>query len=158
MFDSSTISDARPILWLKRAFAIVILAFLAIGMISAHRAYFQVRSLELNAPRQLTEGSVVHSSVVSSGRTTVDIVVELIQGTHSERLLNLQLRGNELGFFDPRTRHGSDSIALTPEILSRFQPGTARLRSVATGRHQWFRLPPPTVRELEVVIQPQSGR
>ena len=155
MFDSLTIRDARPILWLKRAFLVVIVALLAIGMVSSHRAYFQVRNLELNAPQVLTSGSVVQTSVVSSGRTTVDVVVELIQGTHSERLMNLHLRGNELGFFDPRTRHGSDSVMLTPEILSTFQPGTARLRSVATGRHQWFRLPPPTVREMSVEIQKQ---
>ena len=157
MFDTLTIRDARPILWLKRAFAVIIFAFLAIGMVSAHRAYFQVRDLELNAPHQLTGGSVVQTSVVSSGRTAVDVVVELIQGTHSERLLKLHLNGNELGFFDPRKQHGSNSMMITPEILSKFQPGAARLRSVAIGRHQWFRLPPPTVRELEVVIQKQSG-
>src|SRR6202008_3024991 len=155
MFDTLTIRDARPIFWLKRAFVAVIVALLVIGMISSHRAYFQVRSLELDAPALLTEGSVVQTSVVSSGRTTVDVVVELIQGTHSERILNLRLHGNELGFFDPRTRHGSESVKLTPEKLSTFQPGTAVLRSVATGRHQWFRLPPPTVRELPVVIQKQ---
>jgi hypothetical protein len=126
-------------------------------MVSAHRAYFQVRSLDLNAPQLLTAGSVVQSSVISSGRTACDVVVDLIQGTHSERLLKLHLSGNELGFFDPRTQHGSDSVKLTPEILSKFQPGSARLRSVAIGRHQWFRLPPPTVRELDVVIQIQSG-
>ena len=157
MFDTLTIRDARPILWLKRVFAVIIIAFLAIGIVSAHRAYFQVRSLELNAPLQLTDGSVVETSVVSSGRTAVDVVVDLIQGTHSERVLKLHLSGNELGFFDPRKRHGSDSVILTPEILSKFQPGAARLRSVATGRHQWFRLPPPTVREFDVVIQKQSG-
>jgi len=128
MFDTLTIRDARPILWLKRVFAVIIIAFLAIGIVSAHRAYFQVRSLELNAPQQLTDGSVVETSVVSSGRTAVDVVVDLIQGTHSERVLKLHLSGNELGFFDPRKRHGSDSVILTPEILSKFQPGAARLR------------------------------
>jgi len=157
MFDTLTIKDARPILWLKRAFVVVIVVFLAIGMVSAHRAYFQVRDLELNAPHLLTDGSVVQTSVVSSGRTAVDVVVELVQGTHSEPVLKLHLSGNELGFFDPRKRHGSNSVTLTPEILSKFQPGAARLRSVATGRHQWFRLPPPTVREFDVVIQKQSG-
>ena len=126
-------------------------------MVSAHRAYFQVRNLDLNAPHLLTVGSVVQTSVVSSGRTAVDVVVELTQGTHSERLLNLHVHGNELGFFDPRKQHGSDSVILTREILSKFQPGAARLRSVATGRHQWFRLPPPTVREFDVVIQKHSG-
>jgi len=157
MFDSLTIKDAWPISWLKRLFVAIIAALLAIGMVSAHRAYFQIRNLELNAPDLLTEGSVVQTSVVSSGRTACDVVVELIQGAHSERLLKLHLNGNELGFFDPRAQEDSSRVTLTRDILSSFQPGTARLRAVAIGRHQWFRLPPPTIRELDVVILKQSG-
>jgi len=153
MFESLTIHEARPIVWLKRVFVFVIVALLAIGGVSSYRAYVQVRSLELSAPRVLSAGSVVTTEVVSSGRTTVDVQVDLIQGAHSEHLFNVHLRGNELGFFDPRTKHASDSITLTSETLSKFQPGAALLRSVATGRHQWMRLPPPTVRELEVEIQ-----
>ncbi|HEU0251475.1 MAG TPA: hypothetical protein VFR12_00500 [Pyrinomonadaceae bacterium] len=34
-----------------------------------------------------------------------------------------------------------------------FDTLTTRLRAVATGRHQWFRLPPPTVREIEVEVK-----
>jgi hypothetical protein len=147
------VHDARPILWLKRLFVFVIVALLVIGAVSSHRAYFQVRSLELNAPHTLAAGSVVNTSVVGSGRTQVDVEVDLIQGTHSERLQHLHLTGNNLAFFDPRTQHGSDSVTLTSEILSRFQPGPARLRAVATGREQWTRLPPPTVREVEVEIK-----
>jgi len=153
MFDELTVHDARPILWLKRLFVFVIVALLVIGAVSSHRAYFQVRSLELNAPHTLAAGSVVNTSVVGSGRTQVDVEVDLIQGTHSERLQHLHLTGNNLAFFDPRTQHGSDSVTLTSEILSRFQPGPARLRAVATGREQWTRLPPPTVREVEVEIK-----
>ena len=153
MFDELTIHDARPILWLKRVFVFVIVALLVIGAVSSHRAYFQVRSLELNATHTLSAGSVVNTSVVGSGRTQVDVEVDLIQGAHSERLQHLHLTGNNLAFFDPRTQHGSDSVTLTSEILSRFQPGLARLRAVATGREQWTRLPPPTVRELEVEIK-----
>ena len=157
MFDSPTTIDAWPILWLKRLFVAIIVALLAIGMVSAHRAYFQIRSLELNAPDLLIEGSVVQTSVVSSGRTACDVDVELIQGAHSERLLKLHLTGNNFGFFDPRAQEDSSRVTLNREILSSFQPGTARLRAVATGRHQWFRLPPPTIRELEVVIVKPSG-
>ena len=120
---------------------------------SAHRAYIQVRSLEFNAPKSLSSGTVVETLLVSSGRTTVDVEVELIQGAHSERLFAMQLRGNQWGFWDPRARHGSQGVTLTPETLSKFRPGAARLRSVATGRPQWMRLPPPTVRELEVEVQ-----
>jgi len=153
MFDSLTIQDAKPIMWLKRVFAFVIVALLAIGMVSSYRAYFQVRDLELSASAVLSAGSIVQTSVVSSGRTTVDVEVQLVQGAYSERLLDLQVRGNELGFLDPRTRQGSESSTLTQQTLSHFQPGRARLRAVATGRHQWFRLPPPTVRELDVEIR-----
>lgn len=153
VFDQLTIRDARPILWLKRLFVFVIVLLLVIGAVSSHRAYFQVRSLGLNAPHTLSEGSVVNTSVVGSGRTQVDVEVDLIQGTHSERLLHLHLTGNNLAFFDPRTQHGSDSMSLASETLSKFQPGPALLRAVATGREQWTRLPPPTVREMAVEIK-----
>ena len=153
MFDELTIRDARPILWLKRLFVFVIVLLLVIGAVSSHRAYFQVRSLELSAPHTLSAGSVVNTSVVGSGRTQVDVEVDLIQGTHSKRVSRLHLTGNNLAFFDPRTQHGSNSVALTAEMLSRFQPGPARLRAIATGREQWTRLPPPTVRELDVEIK-----
>lgn len=153
MFDELTIHDARPIRWLKRLFVVVIVLLLVTGAVSSHRAYFQVRSLDLTAPHTLSAGSVVNTSVVGSGRTPVDVEVDLIQGPHSERILRLHLTGNNLAFFDPRTQHGSGSVALTSEILSSFQPGPAHLRAVATGREQWTRLPPPTVRELDVEIK-----
>lgn len=153
MFDSLTIRDANPIIWLKRVFVALIAVYIGVGLVSAHRAYIQVRSLEFNAPKSLTAGAVVETLLVSSGRATVDVEVDLIQGAHSERLFVMQLRGNQWGFWDPRARHGSKGVTLTPEMLSKFQPGAARLRSVATGRPQWTRLPPPTVRELDVEIK-----
>ena len=152
MFESLTIPEAQPIVWLKRLFTLVIVVLLAIGMVSSYRAYVQVRSLELTAPGLLVEGSVIKTSVVTSGRTMADVEVDLIQGGHSARLLRLHVPGNELGFFDPRTQHASETVSLTRETLLQFQSGSARLRSVATGRPQWMRLPPPTVRELDVEI------
>lgn len=153
MFDSLTIKDARPIAWLKRAIVIVITALLIIGTLSTHRAYFQVRSLNVKAPQLLTEGSAIEVAVVCSGRNKVDVETELIQGKHSEALFNFRVPGNNLAFFDPRAQHASETAVLTKETLMRFQPGTIRLRVVATGRPQWGRLPPPTVRELDLTIQ-----
>ena len=153
MFDELAIQDARPILWLKRLFVFVIVSLLVIGAVSSHRAYFQVRSLDLNAPGVLSIGSVVNTSVTGSGRNQVDVDVDLIQGAHSERLLHLHLSGNYLAFFDPRPRYGSETVVLTSETLSKFQPGVARLRAVGTGRPQWGRLPPPTVCEMDVEIK-----
>jgi hypothetical protein len=117
-------------------FRVVVFALLAIGMVSSYRAYFQVWSLELSAPRVLSAGTVVKSEVVTSGRTAADVEVDLIQDTHSERLLKLHLGGNEFGFFDPRSKHASDSITLTSEMLSKFQPaprGFAPLPPVVTS-------------------------
>jgi len=155
VFDSLTIRDAVGITFLKRGILALMSVFLVIGAISSYRAYVQVYSLDITASdRLLRSGSTIKYAVVISGRTQVDVQVELIQGGHVEEISNLFLRGNELAFFDPRSQHASQTVVLTKELLNRFQPGVARLRATATGREQWTRLPPPTVRELDVEIQP----
>lgn len=152
MFESLSIPEARPIVWLKRSFIVVIVALLTIGATSSYRAYVQVQSLELSAPSLMSVGSEVKASVVSSGRTFVDVQVELIQGSHSEVLFVMRVPGNELGFFDPRSQRAARTEVVSADVLSGFQRGHARIRAVATGRPQWMRLPPPTVREVEVQI------
>ena len=153
MFDTLTIRDARPIAWMKRGIVAVFSALLVIGGLSAHRAYFQVRSLEVRAPQLLIDGSVVEVAVVGSGRNRVGVQADLIQRLHSKALLNFRVPGNNLAFFDPRAQHATQTVVLNTETLSRFQPGAAVLRVVATGRPQWGRTPPPTIRELPVTIQ-----
>ena len=153
MFDTLTIKDSRPMVWLKRWMVAMIVALLVIGAISAHRAYFQVRSLEVKAPSQLSDGSLIQVEAVCSGRNMVDVEAELIQGERSAALFNLRVPGNNLAFFDPRPQRMGYVAVLGEGTLLRFQPGPARLRVVATGRPQWGRRPPPTVRELEVIIQ-----
>ena len=69
-------------------------------------------------------------SVVGSGRNKVDVDVELVQGTHSERLIHLRVSGNNLAFFDPRPRYGSGSVVLTSEMLSRISTGRCPLCAV----------------------------
>lgn len=153
IFESLNVKESRSLVYLKRA----ALAFLAlcfvIALASGHRAYFQVRGLELRVDAHvLRAGSSVETEVVSSGRTHVDVRVELVQGTHAETLALQSVRGNEWGSIDPRTRRASQRVVLTPELLSRFESGAAVLRATATGRPQWTRLPPPTVRETAVEI------
>ena len=131
MFDSLSIKDARPIAWMKRAMVAVVVALLVIRPVSAHRAYFQVRSLDLKSPELLTPGATIDVMAVCSGRNRVDIETQLIQGGHSETLFNFQVPGNNLAFFDPRPQHATRTIALTSETLAAFQPGAARLRVVA---------------------------
>lgn len=152
MFDTLNIKDARPIAWLKRGMTATIVALLIIGAVSSHRAYFQVRSLEVKAPPQLNDGSQVEVATVCSGRNAVDVEAKLIQGQYSELLFNFRVPGNDLAFFDPRAQHLTYIAALNHQTLMNFEPGPARLRVVATGRPEWGRVPPPTVRELDVRI------
>jgi hypothetical protein len=124
------------------------------ALASGYRAYFQVLSLELHLTEPtLSNGSIIQTSVVASGRTLVDVRLELIQGAHSETLALQRVPGNVWAAFDPRPQRASQSVALTPELLARFQTGAAQLRATATGRPQWTRLPPPTVRELTIDIK-----
>ena len=153
MFDNLTVTDPRPIAWLKRALTLLFICFLIIGLISSHRAYFQVRSLELQADRELRVGSVIQTDVVSSARTYVDVELELRQGAQAESLGRLRVMSNNLAFFDPRTQRGSLRVVVTPEMLARFRPGAAELRATAYGHSQWMRVPPPVVRLQDVEIK-----
>ncbi len=154
MFESLSLQDARPVAVMKKAAVIPLALFLVTGLVSAHRAYYQVRSLELQvADAVLREGSLIQFEVAGSGRTTLDVRLELVQGGHSETLAVRRVRGNDWAFFDPRPTRASQSVVLTPELLARFADGAATVRATATGRPQWTRLPPPTVRESAVEIR-----
>lgn len=154
MFESLAVKDSAPIAFLKRGILIFLCTFLLLGIVSSHRAYFQVRSLELRADdKVLRGGSVIQSDVISSGRTYVDLKLEMIQGAHAETLATKRVRGNEYGFLDPRAQTASLPVEPTPEILARFQNGAALLRATAYGHSQWTRTPPPVVREISVEIQ-----
>ena len=152
MFEARAIPESRSIIILKKSFLIIIVALLGIGAVSSYRAYVQVYSLELSPSPQLHGGTQIDASVITSGRTTVDVVVELVQGSKSAAVLVMQVRGNELGFFDPRSRQQSQTVVVTEEQLRSFESGPAILRATATGRPQWMRLPPPTVTEKSVEI------
>jgi hypothetical protein len=154
MFDRLSIPEARPLTLLRRAVLVLVALCLATGLVSAYRAYYQVRSLELRLDEPvLRDGSVIEVAVSGSGRTEIDVRLELIQATHSETLAVQHLYGNEWASFDPRPENASQRVSLTPEQLARFRDGAAKVRATATGRPQWTRLPPPTVREASVEIR-----
>jgi hypothetical protein len=138
---------------LQRVVIIVALLHVAIGAWTAYRSWVQVRKLELQVVSpNLRPGmpSVVH--VVTSGRTIVDVRLELIQGSHSEMLADLRVSPSRNAFYDPRTRQGTMRPSFTTEFLAHFQAGPAILRATATGKPQWIRLPPPVVEEIAVVV------
>jgi hypothetical protein len=153
MFDSLPNREARPLALLRNGTLVLVGTLLLIGIVSTYRALVQVRHLELETSEgTLRSGSTVETEVVISGRTMVDVHLELIQGAHSETLGVLNVRGNEFGFLDPRPKQVSQKVTINNDILSRFHDGEARLRATAIGREQFTRLPPPVVRELRVEI------
>lgn len=154
MFELIEIKPARPLVLLRQCASFLISLYLLIGLVSAYRAFYQVKELTIrSAEPTLRNGSVVETRVISFARTHVDVKIELIQGMNSATLAKQTVPGNEWGFFDPRNREGAQSATITTDTLTRFEPGTARLRATAIGRPQWTRLPPPVVKELMVQLQ-----
>jgi hypothetical protein len=150
--------EAPLVRLVRRAILASLVFFLAVGAWSSYRAYYQVKSVHLElADRDLRRGGTARVDVVTYGRVPVDVRVELIQGTRSETLAVQRVSAHHDGFFDPRTIHGSLSVVLSPDILSRFHAGPGVLRATARGRSQWLREPPPLVQEIQMQIPPASG-
>ena len=152
MFETRAIPEARPLTLLRRGTIVFVVVFLIIGAMSTYRAWVQVRHLELRSDPVLRTGSVVKTDVTSSARNGIAVRLELVQGAHSETLDLLKLRGNELGFFDPRSKQAGQRITVTASHLASFEPGEALLRATGTGGPEWGRTPPPVVREMKVLI------
>lgn len=154
MFESLTIPERRPIVFMKRTFQVIVGLYLLIGLIAAYRMFYQVHSLELrSSERVLRTGSTITTDLVSYARTPISIDLELIQGTHVEVLAWYEVSKNDWAFLDPRWRQASENFVVTPEVLARLQNGPAVLRATAFGRMQLSRVPPPVVREVAVEIQ-----
>ena len=145
----------RVLFWIILPFAV---AHVILATISGYRAIVQVYHVELatDAPT-LRAGTTVAIAVATSGRTTVDAELELIQATHAETLAVLRVHDHTNASYDPRTIHAARRVTLTSEQLAHFAPGPARLRVTANGRSQWLRVPPPVVREQAVEIGTSSG-
>lgn len=137
----------------QRVVIIVVLLYVAVGVWSLYRAWFQVRTLDLRVISEtIRPGIPAVVEVVTSGVAAADVRLELVQGTHSEMLATLRVVPTRNPFFNPRTRQGTMMPAFTPDFLAHFQPGPAIVRATAVGRRMWLRTPDPTVKEIPVVI------
>jgi len=126
---------------------------LPIWAASSYAAWFQVYSLELaDPPAALVPGSRLRADVVSSGRVWVNLRLEVVQDGAVHPIASHQVDDNDWAGYDQRPRPDSLKVRLPAEVYARLRPGPAVLRVVATGRPQWTRTPPPTVRERQVVI------
>ena len=137
----------------KRGIAVVIAVHVPLMLASGYRAYYQVHSLKLALSGDtLRVGTTLSTKVVSYARTPVDVVIEIDQDGHRERVAAQLVPGNFNAAYDPRPRGATQSVVLTDEVLGRFHAGPAIVRATATGRPQWLRLPPPLVRERRVTL------
>lgn len=157
-FSQRVSKGSRLLRIAQRVILIVALLFATLGAWSAYRAWFQVRALDLRVMSpDVRPGLPVVVQVVTSGRTTVDVRLELVQGPRVEMLATLRVAASRDASLDPRTRQGSMTPAFTAAFLEHFQPGAAILRATAVGRPQWMRTPPPTVREIAVIVAPPGS-
>ena len=140
----------RVLFWIIAPFAA---AHVILASFSGYRAIVQVYRVELrtDAPT-LRPGSTIAVAVATSGRTPVDVAVELIQASHAETLAVMRIRDHTNASYDPRTIHANRNVTLTSEQLANFRPGAARIRVTANGRSQWLRVPPPVIREQAIEI------
>jgi hypothetical protein len=139
--------------WLTRITAAVVVGYLAIGSVSAFRAIVQVYSVNITAPRTIESGDSIATVVKSSGRVPVQVTVELIQQGIVDTLSTRKVPENGNPIFDPRPRTVTFSVLTNPDVLSRFQPGPAVLRSIARGRSQFLRVPPPKMSVIGVEVR-----
>jgi hypothetical protein len=153
MFEGVAIKDTRSIAIVKRVCLIVISVYFVIGMIALYRALVQVHRVDLNSAETLHDDSSISATVLSYGRTPVDLRIELVQPAHTETLAVKQLAKNDWALLDPRIREYTETVVLTDDVLDRFAGGKAILRATVTGRLQLGHLPAPVVREQVVEIE-----
>jgi hypothetical protein len=123
--------------------------------VSGYRAIVQIYRLELRVPdRPLVAGASVGARVVTSGRTRATLTLELIQDGHVATLGRQLVTGNWDGAYDPLPKRAALQASITAAQLASLRPGPARLRATALGSSQWLRVPPPTIREIAVLIGP----
>jgi hypothetical protein len=127
--------------------------YLAIAAVSAFRAIVQVYSVKITAPRTIEPGASIATVVRSSGRVPVEVTLELIQNGLVDTLGAREVPENRNHIFDPRPRTVILGVLANPEMLSPFRTGPALLRSVARGRSQFLRVPPPKISVIGVEVR-----
>jgi hypothetical protein len=64
----------------------------------------------------------------------------------------VMLAANRNPVFDPRPQSSSLAVTPTSHMLADFENGPAEIRSIARGRSQFLRVPPPTIATATVQI------
>jgi len=125
-------------------------AFAVWGM---YRRIWQVLRVDVRASSTvLTPRSTVSYDVVTTGEVSNRIRLELVQGSHTETLMERRGRLSAINTYDPRLFEAAGQVEITPELLSRFAPGAATIRLIGFGGQKLLHVPPPRVRSLAVEL------
>ena len=144
--------------YLRRFTLAVVAVWTPLALFSGYRALVQVYSLDVRVtPARLTAGAQVVANISASGRTHVDVVVELLQDGRVDTLGTSLVTSNRTASVDPRPRKERLVVELTAADLQRIHPGVVTLRVTARGRPQWTRTPPPTIREIRFTCPPDTS-
>jgi hypothetical protein len=153
-FASRLRAEPALITWGRRILGLLTVLFLLDATVSGYRAWVQIFRLNLQmADTVLSPGSSVQVSVKTSGRTFVQVRLELLQSGRTEVLAVEDIPKNGDASLDPRAQYRTLIVQLPPALWSRFRSGPALLRATAIGRPQWLRTPPPTVRERSITLR-----
>ena len=123
----------------------VILAALAVHVtlatISGYRAWVQVKKIEIHLRGPVIErGSTIQLDVVTSGRVTNEVLLELVQeekivnrmerveGEQAWILARYEVPENENFFYDPRSRHRTFTRIVDSADLARMRDGPGLVR------------------------------
>lgn len=139
--------------WLKRISIAFVLSYLVIATISGFRAIVQIYGVKIAAPALLQPGAPVSTVVTSSGRTFGDVTLELAQDGRVDTLASGSLRANRNSVFDPRPQTATLAVSPSSQMLAEFHDGPAEIRSIARGRSEFLRVPPPRIATAAVLIR-----
>jgi len=146
-------SESRVVLWVRRVLITAACIHMVFFCWSIFRRLRQVLRIEMIASSHvLAPGSTVSYDVITSGEVQNRIRLELIQGAHTETLLEQRGAVNGLSAYDPRVFRYTPTVTITPALLARFTAGPATLRVTGFGAQKLLHTPAARVRELQVEL------
>ena len=154
IFDNRLAQEWKGFTILRRIIIAAAIVHFSLAAASGYRAIVQVYDVTIETPRAIRSAQPFTVHVSTSGRTYVDVRVDLIQGSHTETIGSTTVDSNDSFFYDPRPKGMAMNVVVPVDLLSRFTPGHATIRATAVGRPQWLRTPPPTVDEARVTLEP----
>ena len=145
--------DSRFQRWARRCAVGLICFHVCLLPWELYRRIWQVLRADLVVSSDvLTPGASISIDVVTSGEVRNRIVLELLQETRQETLLEFRGELNRMNVYDVRIYRYLSSVRLTPDVLTRFKPGPAVIRLTGYGGTKLLRTPPPVVREQRVMV------